>query len=98
MQSRREALNIIARWEERLLTPSEKAEQPCCWCGNPIDKRYIIGHKDFCEDCAKSLHEMVVLDEPCECDGCGGCLEEKYYSVYDDIYCEKCFKKFFRED
>lgn len=96
MQSRLNADRIIANWERRLLSPSELAEFPCDCCGLPINVRYEIHGRNYCEDCARSMHEAWLDDEPVECCMCEDELTDKYFDVDGDAYCENCFEAHFK--
>ena len=101
MQSRLEADRIIANWERRMLSPRELAEVPCDCCGCPIDEPYRLDGKHYCSDCATEMCRAWQADgDGLECEGCGEIIpdDEPYFDVGgDEYYCEKCFRKFFRE-
>lgn len=98
IQSRLQANSILFGWESRV--PPEDRNYPLCeCCGNPIspEEVYCISGKYYDEDCAKAAHIEYVIDEPAECAGCEDTLEEMFYLVGDDCYCEQCFDRYFRE-
>lgn len=101
MQGRLDAMRIISRWENSMLSPNEQAEIPCAYCDNPIDEPYHIGRKYYCSDCAKEMHKVWITDdeETVECVGCGELIpsDEPYFEVGDDRYCEQCFREIFKE-
>jgi len=100
MQTRWQAESIIRRWENSLLSPPEDRTYPLCQCcgDSIVDGLYCIKGRYYDEDCAKQMCREVVIDEPAECSGCEEVLENEYYAVGDDCYCEECFDRYCREE
>ena len=98
IQSRLQANRILFGWESRV--PPEDRNYPLCeCCGNPIspEEVYNIRGRYYDEDCAKEMCREYVIDEPAECSGCEETLEEMFYKVGDDCYCEQCFDRYSKE-
>lgn len=100
MQTKWQADRIISQWESRRLCPPEDRPHPLCkCCGNPIsdDELYNIRGGYYDEDCAKEMCREYVIDEAWTCEGCDETLDEMFFLVGDDCYCETCFEDYFRE-
>ena len=98
IQSRLQANRVLFGWESRV--PPEDRNYPLCdCCGNSIspEEVYNIRGKYYDEDCAKEMCREYVIDEAWTCEGCEETLEEMFYKVGDDCYCEQCFDDYFRE-
>ena len=86
----------LQRLEHTWLEPPTDNAPLCSCCGLPADEVYFISYT-YCEDCAKALHSMWVLDEPVECCCCDNEITEQYYEVSGDAYCESCFERYFKD-
>lgn len=97
IQTRLDANRIISRWQSRL--PQDRPQPTCTCCGNQIndDELICIRDKYYDADCAEAMCREYVIDDPVECVGCDELLDEEYFNVNGDAYCEECFDKYFHE-